>query len=163
HRMCGIVGRLGRDAVDAGELAAMMELIRHRGPDDRGTFADDAAGVALGHLRLSIIDLSPAGRQPMFNEDGRVALVFNGEIYNFRELREQLLKAGHRFTSRTDSEVIVHGYEEWGEAVVERLCGMFAFAVWDGRERSLFLARDPMGMKPLYYRTGPRGAFHFAS
>jgi asparagine synthase (glutamine-hydrolysing) len=161
--MCGIVGRLGRGAADAGELAAMMELIRHRGPDDRGTFADDAAGIALGHLRLSIVDLSPAGRQPMFNEDGHVALVFNGEIYNFRELREQLLKAGHRFTSRTDSEVIVHGYEEWGEAVVERLCGMFAFAVWDGRERSLFLARDPMGMKPLYYRTGPRGAFHFAS
>lgn len=141
----------------------MMNLIRHRGPDDRGVFADGPAGLALGHLRLSIIDLSPAGHQPMFNEDGSVVLVFNGEIYNFQELREQLQKAGHRFLSRTDSEVLVHGYEEWGESVVDKLCGMFAFAIWDVRKRSLFLARDPMGMKPLYYWISPRGAFYFAS
>jgi asparagine synthase (glutamine-hydrolysing) len=162
--MCGIAGSLqtpGSASLDA--VRSLLELMPHRGPDDRGTFADATAGVALGHLRLSIIDLSPAGHQPMFNETGDVALVFNGEIYNFQELRAQLLKAGHRFMSRTDSEVLVHGYEEWGEGLVEKLCGMFAFAIWDVRKRSLFLARDPLGMKPLYYWRGPRGAFTFAS
>jgi asparagine synthase (glutamine-hydrolysing) len=162
--MCGIAGCLHVSetaALDA--VRALLSQMPHRGPDDRGTFADAAAGVALGHLRLSIIDLSPAGHQPMFNEDGAIALVFNGEIYNFQELREQLLNAGHRFTSRTDSEVLVHGYEEWGETLVEKLCGMFAFAIWDVRKRSLFLARDPLGMKPLYYWHGPGGAFYFAS
>jgi asparagine synthase (glutamine-hydrolysing) len=161
--VCGIVGGLNVAADPETYLPGMMDLIRHRGPDDRGTYIDAAAGLALGHLRLSIIDLSSAGRQPMFNEDGQVVLVYNGEIYNFQELREQLVSAGHRFTSRTDSEVIVHGYEEWGEGVVERLCGMFAFAIWDRRDRSLFLARDPMGMKPLYHWTAPGGAFYFAS
>jgi asparagine synthase (glutamine-hydrolysing) len=162
--MCGIVGCLSKTAADdRKDIDAMMDTIRHRGPDDRGTFVDESAGIALGHLRLSIIDLSSAGHQPMFNETGDVVLVFNGEIYNFQELREQLVKAGHRFTSRTDSEVLVHGYEEWGEALADKLCGMFAFAIWDSRARSLFLARDPMGMKPLYYWVGPRGAFYFAS
>jgi asparagine synthase (glutamine-hydrolysing) len=142
---------------------AMADLIRHRGPDDRGTFADPAHGLALEHLRLSIIDLSAAGRQPMTNEDGSVVLIFNGEIYNFQDLRPQLEKAGHRFVSRTDSEVIVHGYEEWGEAVVEKLCGMFAFAVWDVGRQTLFLARDPLGIKPLYYWTSPHDGFYFAS
>jgi asparagine synthase (glutamine-hydrolysing) len=141
----------------------MADQIRHRGPDDRGTFADAAHGLALEHLRLSIIDLSPAGHQPMLNEDGTVVLIFNGEIYNFQGLREQLLSAGHRFISRTDSEVIVHGYEEWGEAVVDKLCGMFAFALWDARRNVLLLARDPMGMKPLYYWLNPSGGLYFAS
>ncbi len=160
--MCGIAGCLQTSGPAAlGAVEALMDQMPHRGPDDRGTFADD--GIALGHLRLSIIDLSPAGHQPMFNEDESVVLVFNGEIYNFQELRDQLVRAGHRFTSRTDSEVLVHGYEEWGETLVEKLCGMFAFAIWDVRKRSLFLARDPMGMKPLYYWQGPRGALYFAS
>jgi asparagine synthase (glutamine-hydrolysing) len=141
----------------------MLGLMTHRGPDDRGLHTDADAGLALGHLRLSIIDLSPAGRQPMVNEDGSVVLVFNGEIYNFQPLRDELLARGHRFTSRTDSEVLVHGYEEWGEGLVDRLCGMFAFAVWDARARSLFLARDPMGMKPLYYWRDASGGFYFAS
>jgi asparagine synthase (glutamine-hydrolysing) len=141
----------------------MGQLLAHRGPDDRGSFSDLDGAVALGHNRLSIIDLSPAGRQPMFNEDGSIALIFNGEIYNFRELRRQLITAGHCFTSRTDSEVLVHGYEEWGSALVTRLCGMFAFAIWDVRDQSLFLARDPLGMKPLYYWVGPGGDMVFAS
>lgn len=144
------------------ELLRAADLIAHRGPDDRGIHLDPA-GAALGHLRLSIIDLTPAGHQPMFNEDETVALTFNGEIYNFQELREELARAGHHFRSRTDSEVLVHGYEQWGEALVDRLCGMFAFAVWDARKNSLFLARDPMGIKPLYYWWGPDGGFHFAS
>jgi asparagine synthase (glutamine-hydrolysing) len=141
----------------------MADTIRHRGPDDRGSFADAAHRLALEHLRLSIIDLSLAGRQPMLNEDGNVVLIFNGEIYNFQTLREQLLRSGHRFVSRTDSEVIVHGYEEWGEAVVDKLCGMFAFALWDTRHHRLWLARDPMGMKPLYYWLNPSGGFYFSS
>jgi asparagine synthase (glutamine-hydrolysing) len=99
----------------------------------------------------------------MLSEDGNVVLVFNGEIYNFSGLRDKLTQSGHRFGSRTDSEVIVHGYEEWGPDVVRHLCGMFAFAVWDRRERTLFLARDPMGIKPLYYRVSPAAAFQFAS
>jgi asparagine synthase (glutamine-hydrolysing) len=160
--MCGIAGWLlsGQDR-PVEELIRMADIQAHRGPDDRGTFVD--GGLALAHNRLSIIDLSPAGRQPMANEDDRVQLVFNGEIYNFQELRADLLRAGHRFTSRTDSEVLVHGYEEWGEALVERLCGMYAFAIWDARRQALFLARDPMGIKPLYYWWAPDGGFHFAS
>ena len=141
----------------------MAESMAHRGPDDRGLLFRDAEGLALAHNRLSIIDLSPAGRQPMFSEDGRLALVFNGEVYNFLELREELLGAGHRFASRTDSEVVVHGYEEWGPGVVERLCGMFAFAIWDDRTKALFLARDPMGIKPLYYWQSPLGGIYFSS
>jgi asparagine synthase (glutamine-hydrolysing) len=163
--MCGIAGSLNEfpQAEARSAVRGMTAAMRHRGPDDGGSYEDAAAGLCLGHLRLSIIDLSAAGRQPMANEDGNVVLVFNGEIYNFVELREQLVKAGHRFASRTDSEVIVHGYEEWGPEVVSRLCGMFAFAIWDVRQRTLFLARDPMGIKPLYYRRGRAGAFHFAS
>lgn len=162
--MCGIAGWINPERTGRPEqLAGMAERMAHRGPDDRGTFRDAAAGVALAHNRLSIIDLSAAGRQPMANEDGTLQLVFNGEIYNFQDLRDQLSAAGHRFASRTDSEVLVHGYEEWGEALVDRLSGMFAFAVWDARARRLFLARDPMGLKPLYFWWDPAGGFHFAS
>ncbi len=163
--MCGIAGTL--NCFSSPEVLArvrgMTAAIRHRGPDDSGYYEDPESGLCLGHLRLSIIDLSPAGHQPMFNEDGNIVLVFNGEIYNFVELREKLLQRGHRFLSRTDSEVLVHGYEEWGPELVNHLCGMFAFAVWDRRERSLFLARDPMGIKPLYYWRSPTNGFYFAS
>jgi asparagine synthase (glutamine-hydrolysing) len=163
--MCGIAGTITQlpAAETLAAVRGMTAALRHRGPDDAGFYSDAAAGLCLGHRRLSIIDLSRAGRQPMANEDGSVVLVFNGEIYNFGELRDKLIAAGHRFASRTDSEVIVHGYEQWGEQVVEHLCGMFAFALWDRRARQLFLARDPMGIKPLYYWQNPAGAFAFAS
>lgn len=128
----------------------MLDTLQHRGPDDRGTYID--AYAALGHDRLSIIDLSMSGRQPMSNEDGSVQVVFNGEIYNFKELRKQLVAAGHVFTSQTDTEVLVHGYEAWGLAgLLEHIEGMFAFAVWDSHKRKLYLARDQFGIKPLYY------------
>jgi asparagine synthase (glutamine-hydrolysing) len=129
----------------------MTKTLTHRGPDDRGEWCNEAVGVALGSCRLSIIDLSPAGRQPIFNEDGTVALAYNGEVYNFLTLRQELLDRGHRFRSRTDSEVIVHGYEEFGVDIFRRLDGMFALALWDGRGRKLLLARDRVGKKPLYY------------
>lgn len=150
--MCGISGlaTLGRSSVPDGVLQAITDALRHRGPDDQGTFRDEAGRVALGHRRLSIIDLS-SGHQPVFNEDGRVAVVFNGEIYNFLELRAELEKKGHRFTTRSDTEVIVHLYEEEGPDCVRRLRGMFAIAIWDGRHGRLFLSRDRVGKKPVYY------------
>jgi asparagine synthase (glutamine-hydrolysing) len=128
----------------------MLEILRHRGPDDRDCFFD--THIALGHDRLSIIDLSPRGRQPMGNEDGRIQIVFNGEIYNFKDLRTKLIAAGHRFTSHTDTEVLVHGYEEWQlSGLLERIEGMFAFALWDATQSKLYLVRDHFGIKPLYY------------
>jgi asparagine synthase (glutamine-hydrolysing) len=148
--MCGIAGIYngsGRPA-EAAALARMTGLLRHRGPDDEGFFLDGAVG--LGHRRLRIIDLEN-GRQPLFNEDGRVAVVFNGEIYNHEEVRAELEAKGHRFRTRCDTEAIVHAYEEYGEACPERLRGMFAFAVYDKRTGGLFLARDRAGEKPLYY------------
>lgn len=141
----------------------MSSALAHRGPDDAGTWASADRTIGLVHRRLSIIDLSQAGRQPLENEDGAVLLIFNGEVYNFVELREQLTALGHVFRSRTDSEVLVHGYEEWGEDVVRRAIGMFAFALWDARRKALLLARDAMGMKPLYYWWSPAGALVFAS
>jgi len=136
----------------------MMHVQAHRGPDDRGTFTDGT--VSLGHRRLSIIDLSARGRQPMANEDGSLRLVFNGVIYNYRDLAEQLRGLGHTFASRTDTEVILHAWEEWGEACLRRFNGQFAFALYDGRRRRLVLARDRFGIKPLYYwRSGTQFAF----
>jgi asparagine synthase (glutamine-hydrolysing) len=161
--MCGIVGILRlTDAADAGgaPLARMLEAIAHRGPDGQGQYADGP--VLLGHRRLSIIDLSEAGAQPMPNEDGSVFLSFNGEIFNFPGLRDELESAGHRFLSRTDCEVLVHGYEEWGPRVLDRLDGMFAFAIWDRRRQILFIARDRYGVKPLYWYAR-NGVFIFAS
>src|SRR5262249_39201637 len=150
--MCGIVGLFRQDGgVDRGVLAAMRDTMAHRGPDDAGLFVTEDRRVGLGHRRLSIIDLSPAGHQPMTNEDGSIWLVFNGEIYNFQALKRDLVAAGHTFRSNTDSEVILHGYEEWGQAVVQRLRGMFAYALWDGVRRRLLLARDHFGIKPLFY------------
>lgn len=155
--MCGIAGicRTALRPDDVQRTSAAVARMRHRGPDDTGFYAD--AFCSLGHARLSIIDLSPAGRQPMASEDGQVQGVINGELYNFRDLRRQLEGRGHVFSSHSDSEVAVHGYEEWGHGVFDRLHGMFALAVWDARERRLLLGRDPLGQKPLYYHVGPAG------
>lgn len=149
--MCGIVGIVHADRTrpaSAELLARMQEAIRPRGPDGEGHWLRPPVG--LGFRRLAIIDLH-TGDQPIFNEDHTVALVFNGEIYNYQELRSRLISLGHRFATRTDTEVIVHGYEQWGPAVVSELRGMFAFALYDGREETLFVARDRFGKKPLYY------------
>ena len=149
--MCGICGiASARGAADPERLAAMSATLAHRGPDSDGTFVD--GGVGLAARRLSIIDLD-TGDQPIANEDGSVVVVQNGEIYNYEELTHELVRAGHRFRTHGDTEVIVHAYEEWGTSFAERLRGMFAIAIWDGRERRLVLARDRYGIKPLYYRT----------
>jgi asparagine synthase (glutamine-hydrolysing) len=150
--VCGICGKLNFDAgatVSPGLLKAMADTIRHRGPDDEGYYVSGPVG--FGFRRLSIIDLK-TGHQPICNEDGTVWIVFNGEIYNYQELRENLLSKGHVFKSQTDTEVIVHLYEEFGESCLDKLRGMFAFAIWDGRNQTLLLARDRVGIKPLYYR-----------
>ncbi|MDA0989509.1 MAG: asparagine synthase (glutamine-hydrolyzing) [Verrucomicrobia bacterium] len=144
--MCGICGFNWRDET---LVRRMADEIAHRGPDQHGAYVNDH--VSLGHRRLSIIDLSDHGRQPMSNEDGSVWLAFNGEIYNFQELRQELIQKGHTFASHTDSEVIIHAYEEYGVGALDRLRGMFAIAIWDSRDQSLFLARDRIGIKPLYY------------
>jgi asparagine synthase (glutamine-hydrolysing) len=150
--MCGICGIISTDPsehFDSRIIQRMRDTLAHRGPDDKGAYL--GPGIALGHRRLSIIDLRPEGRQPMANEDGRVQIVFNGEIYNFAEHRDWLIAKGHRFKSRTDTEVIIHLYEELGVDCLKRLRGMFAFAIWDERKRFLFLARDRLGKKPLFY------------
>jgi asparagine synthase (glutamine-hydrolysing) len=152
--MCGIAGVVGYRAdgrTDEAELLALRDAQTHRGPDDAGLWLSEDGRVGLGHRRLSIIDLSPAGHQPMASADGRLRIVFNGEIYNFRELRRELEARGQRFRSSSDTEVVLLGYREWGLGVLERLRGMFAFALWDAAERALLLARDPLGIKPLYY------------
>jgi asparagine synthase (glutamine-hydrolysing) len=148
--MCGICGIFDQSGkpVDPSLLEAMTAIIRHRGPDGEGRLADGEVG--LGHRRLSIIDVG-GGAQPIGNEDGTLQIVFNGEIYNFVELRKELEAAGHQFKTRSDTEVIVHAYEQWGKDCVCRFNGMFAFALWDSRRREVFLARDHLGIKPLYY------------
>lgn len=149
--MCGICGFVGsHPALDRESLGRMNESIRRRGPDDEGYFV--AAGVGLAMRRLSILDLE-GGRQPVFNEDGTVCVVFNGEIYNFRALRDELETRGHRFRTHSDTEVLVHLYEEDGVELVHRLRGMFAFALWDGKARRGLIARDRLGIKPLFYAT----------
>jgi len=165
--MCGIAGLIDPAGapIPQAVLSSMLRTLAPRGPDGEGTWY--APGVGLGHRRLAVIDLSPAADQPLGNEDGSVQVVFNGEIYNFVELRAELEARSHHFRSRTDGEVLVHGYEEWGDAVVERIDGMFAFALWDERHRRLLAARDRMGKKPLYYvgilRSGAPPLFAFAS
>ena len=161
--MCGICGKIYFDpsrAVDPGLIRRMTDVLGHRGPDDSGIFT--AGGAGLGHRRLSIIDLSAAGRQPMENEDGTLRIVFNGEIYNYRELRPGLEARGHRFVSQTDTEVVLHLFEELGAGCVEHLRGMFALAIWNSRTRELFLARDRAGKKPLSYAVVD-GSLIFAS
>jgi asparagine synthase (glutamine-hydrolysing) len=157
--MCGIYGYLSsNEPVDPLVLHKMGKVLRHRGPDDKGELVlvrdSGNVSVGLGHRRLSIIDLSSAGRQPLANENESVWITFNGEIYNFRELRRQLEADGHRFRSKSDAEVIVHLYEKMGIRCLEKLKGMFAFALWDDRKQSLFLARDRIGKKPLHYAAG---------
>ena len=163
--MCGIGGfllagvRFPRDELES-RLWTMIATVRHRGPDDEGVWSDNRAGLA--HARLSVIDLSPAGHQPMASADGTVWITFNGEIYNFAEIRRDLEKAGYRFHSRSDTEVIVNGWHAWGPRIFSRLRGMFALAIWDRRSRRLVLARDRIGKKPLYY-AATADAFLFGS
>ena len=159
--MCGIAGFVGARADMQEILQKMTDRIAHRGPDGEGHYIDGPA--ALGHRRLSIIDLE-GGRQPMFNEDGSLAVVFNGEIYNFQPLREELIAAGHTFATRCDTEVLLHGYEQWGRELLTRLRGMFTFALWDKDSQTLFCARDHFGIKPLYYYIAPEtGTLLFGS
>jgi asparagine synthase (glutamine-hydrolysing) len=160
--MCGIAGifLLNEGSVDSALLARMSERIRHRGPDGEGMYLDGPVGLA--HRRLAIIDLTEAAGQPMKNEDGTLCLVYNGEIYNYVELREDLAGRGHTFRSESDAEVILHSYEEWGKDCLARFNGMWAFALWDSRRRELFCARDRFGIKPLYY-TRAGDAILFAS
>ncbi len=159
--MCGIAGvlRVDRGPVDAGQLTLIAQNLAHRGPDGQAFHLEP--GLGLAHRRLSIIDLE-GGAQPMANEDGTVLVVSNSEIYNYAELSRQLSAAGHRFTTQSDTECIVHGWEEWGPGIVDRMEGMFATAIWDRRRRTLFLARDRIGKKPLYY-SWRAGVFAFAS
>jgi asparagine synthase (glutamine-hydrolysing) len=164
--MCGIVGWLSwgeSQNIDAGVLTRMRDSMVHRGPDGEGLWISPDHKLGLAFRRLAIVDLSAAANQPMENEDGTVRIVFNGEIYNHRKLRRELEQRGHRFrTDHSDTEAIVHGYEEWGEKVVERLEGMFGIGIWDEKKRRLFLARDRVGIKPLYFGwTG--SSFLFAS
>jgi asparagine synthase (glutamine-hydrolysing) len=160
--MCGIAGYVARDGDPASvvTLKAMTDAIAHRGPDGEGAFTED--NVAIGHRRLAIIDLTPAGHQPMVSADNRYVIAYNGEVYNFQELRLELEAKGYWFRSRTDSEVVLYAYAEWGARCVERFNGMFAFCVWDRKTKQMFLARDRYGIKPLYY-TSRDGHFIFGS
>jgi asparagine synthase (glutamine-hydrolysing) len=153
--MCGIAGFVSLDPAGSvrGPLESMVAVLRHRGPDDAGEYRHGA--VAFGHRRLSIIDLSAAGHQPMANGDGSIRLIYNGEIYNYRELDAQLKARGYAYRSQSDTETIIHAYEEWGVDCVQRFNGMFAFALWDGRRRRVFCARDRFGEKPFYYVLQP--------
>lgn len=155
--MCGIAGMIGPQA-DLAMVTRMLDAQRHRGPDGEGAWT--APGVALGHRRLKIIDLSEAGRQPMSTPNGRYTMVFNGEVYNYRELRHEL--PGIEFRSQSDTEVMLHAYAQWGPACLERFIGMYALAIWDAREQCLFCARDRLGIKPFYY-TFQQDTFLFAS
>jgi asparagine synthase (glutamine-hydrolysing) len=161
--MCGICGLVTTDAserIDPATIIGMRDVLRHRGPDDAGVYT--GGGIGLGHRRLSIIDLSAAGHQPMSSNDGSRWIVFNGEVYNYLELRREHLGSAYRFASSSDTEVILHMYDAFGEDCVKYFNGMFAFAIWDVRERRLFLARDRVGVKPLYY-TQQQDTFLFAS
>lgn len=162
--MCGFVGytHFGKTEDGSDIITKMTDAIQHRGPDSNGIYSD--SNVSLGFRRLSIIDLSDVAKQPMFNENEDLVLVFNGEIYNYQGLREELIKKGHQFHSHTDSEVILHGYEEYGVDILQRLRGMFAFSIWDTKTKKLFIARDFFGIKPLYYtRNTQDGSMIFGS
>lgn len=161
--MCGFVCSINLDPQQPADLPTLKKMnrtLQHRGPDDEGYLVHE--NVGFGHRRLSIIDQSEAGRQPMANESGTVSVVFNGEIYNYLDLRLQLIKDGHEFRSNTDTETIVHAYEQWGLGLLEKLDGMFSFALLDREQRKCLLAKDPFGKKPLYYTLGS-GSFLAAS
>lgn len=152
--MCGIAGQVrAAGGIDPAAIAAMSSALRHRGPDGEGEYLDGTAG--LGHRRLSFLDLSDAARQPLANEDGTLHITYNGEVYNYLELRKELVALGHMFRSESDTEVVLHGFEEWGADVLRKLKGMFAFGIWNNRTKELFLARDRFGIKPLYYSFDP--------
>ena len=157
--MCGIFGFSG--FIEEGLLARMGDSLAHRGPDGRGCYEDEAHRFYMGMRRLSIIDLE-GGSQPIYNEDRSMAVCFNGEIYNYIELHDQLVQRGHTFRTRSDTEVIVHAYEEWGRECVKQFNGMFAFALHDSRTGETFFARDRCGQKPFYYHQS-NGRFVFAS
>ena len=146
--MCGICGFTGEIINRSKVIETMSDLITHRGPDSAGYFVDKS--VAMGFRRLSIIDID-GGNQPIYNEKNTLVLTFNGEIYNYEEIKEELLRLGHKFYTKTDSEVILHGFEQWGEKILDKLRGMFAFAIWNREEKTLFMARDPFGIKPLHW------------
>src|SRR4051812_5658180 len=158
--MCGIAAIVSPDAAAQERLPRIVELLAHRGPDAHGIKA--IPGCALGHARLSIIDLS-TGAQPMTDTTERYWIVFNGELYNFQSLRDELARMGHQFHTHSDTEVIIAAYQEWGRACLDRFRGMFAFALWDTRDKTLFAARDLFGEKPLYYAVTPAGALIVAS
>ena len=157
--MCGIVGFIDKEKNKDKIIKKMADRIIHRGPDGEGYYTD--INVALGHRRLSIIDIN-AGKQPMYNEDENIVIVFNGEIYNYKALMNELKKKKHKFTTKCDTEVLVHGYEEWGSDLPNKLRGMFAFAIWDKKNETLFCARDHFGIKPFYYYVND-GTFMFGS
>ena len=161
--MCGIAGYVSAEEADTrnATVRTMMDALRRRGPDSEGL--NDWPGVSLGHRRLAIIDLSERSNQPMVDSELGLVLVFNGTIYNYRELRRELLAKGYRFFSDGDTEVILKAYAEWGERCVEHFIGIFAFAVWDRDKHTLFLARDRLGIKPLYYSRDGNRCFRFAS
>lgn len=161
--MCGIAGQWNRNSpVNTKDFIRMRDTLAHRGPDGSGIYISANEKLILGHRRLSLIDLDETGAQPMHNEDNSIQVVVNGEIYNFPEIKKQLENKGHHFYSTSDSEVIVHAYEEWGEKMLGHIKGMFAFAVWDEKNQKLFLARDRFGIKPLYYYSS-EDTFIFAS
>lgn len=162
--MCGFVGFVSQDRFSGliGDLPKAVSSLSHRGPDDDGIFYDESQGVGLAHRRLSILDLSTAGRQPLPSDDQTLQIVYNGEIYNFMEIRKILEGLGHFFRSATDTEVVIKAYQQWGYRCLERFIGMFAIAIWDRKEQTLFLARDRLGIKPLYYHFHD-GMFIFAS
>ncbi len=163
--MCRIAGIINpksdrQEAVES--LRLMCDLQRHGGPDDEGFFADDATAVFLGHRRLSLIDLSPGGHQPMFYKEDSLVIVYNGELYNYPELKESLQAQGFQFNSTSDTEVLLAAYAAWGEDAFRRFAGMFAFALFDRAKGLVYLVRDQSGIKPLYY-ANLNGALHFAS
>lgn len=163
--MCGILGCV-RDSSQLNsnfDPWASLEAMAHRGPDDRGIWTSQTGVATLGHLRLSIIDLSHAGHQPMTNEDGTIWITFNGELYNFAEMRPELEALGHRFRSNSDTEVVVHSYEEWGPGCLDRFRGFWSFAIWDEKRQRLFAARDRLGKKPFYFSHDPATGFVFGS
>src|ERR1700674_5395412 len=161
--MCGIVVVAG-EKIDTSVLNRMRDRLAHRGPDGARSWSSaDGGAISLGHRRLAIIDLSTAADQPMLSRDGRLVIVYNGEVYNYIELREELRARGHVFRTESDTEVLLTAYEEWGADFLLRLNGMFAFALWDGRQRRLLLARDRFGEKPLFYSRLARGGIAFAS
>ena len=154
--MCGIAGKFDLENRSSPDLLkAMCSSMAHRGPDDEGTFS--SGGMDLAHRRLSILDLSAAGHQPMSTRDGKLTIVYNGEVYNFEQIRAELERLGHSFGSRTDTEVVLNAFRQWGPKCLDRFAGMFGLAIWDATEQTLFIARDRLGIKPIYYPLANEG------